>query len=80
MVNAGDEIRAGDRVGQAGNSGWTERPDLHNQAMRSPVGDWWHGDAVPMRFGGRFLLRNQVMRVTRGGIQQPSVTFLPHRG
>ncbi len=56
----GQEVRAGDGIARVGNSGWTERPHLHIQAMRSASGDWWHGEPVPMRFGGRFLVRNQV--------------------
>jgi hypothetical protein len=58
-VARGDPVQAGDRVGAVGNSGWTERPHLHLQAARSPTGDWWHGEPVPVRFGGRFLVRNQ---------------------
>jgi hypothetical protein len=62
-VRAGDTVRAGEPLGEAGNSGWTERPHVHMQAMRAPNGDWWHGDPVPMRFDGRFLVKNQVVRV-----------------
>jgi hypothetical protein len=62
-VARGDPVRAGDRVGAVGNSGWTERPHLHLQAARSPTGDWWHGEPVPARFGGRFLVRNQSFGV-----------------
>jgi hypothetical protein len=62
-VRAGDAVRADDPLGQVGNSGWTERPHLHMQAMRAPSGDWWHGEPVPMRFDGRFLVKNQVVRV-----------------
>jgi hypothetical protein len=61
-VRQGDEVRAGQPVGRAGNSGWTERPHLHFQAMRAADGDWWHGEPVPMRFGGRFLVKNQLLR------------------
>lgn len=61
-VAMGEQVRAGDEVGRAGNSGWTERPHLHMQAMRSANGDWWHGEPLPMRFNGRFLARNDVVR------------------
>ena len=60
-VEAGVSIRAGDPIAAAGNSGWTERPHLHMQAMRSRSADWWHGDAVPMHVAGRFLVRNQIV-------------------
>jgi hypothetical protein len=29
--------------------------------MSSATGDWWHGEPVPVSFGGRFLVRNQVL-------------------
>jgi hypothetical protein len=61
-VQEGQAVQAGQPLGRAGNSGWTERPHLHFQAMRAPDGDWWHGAPVPMRFGGRFLVKNQVVR------------------
>jgi murein DD-endopeptidase MepM/ murein hydrolase activator NlpD len=61
-VQAGQAVRAGDELGRVGNSGWTERPHLHCQAMQAVDGDWWHGDAVAMRFGGWFPVRNQVRR------------------
>jgi hypothetical protein len=60
-VAPGDAVRVGDVVGQVGNSGWTERPHVHMQAMRAQDGDYWHGEPVPMRFGGRFLVKNQVV-------------------
>ena len=60
-VRAGQTITAGTTIGCVGNSGWTERPHLHMQAMRSETADWWHGDPVPMRFEGRFPVRNQVV-------------------
>jgi hypothetical protein len=62
LVREGAEVRRGTPLGRVGNSGWTERPHLHLQAMRSPEGDWWHGEPVPVRFGGRFPVKNQVVR------------------
>jgi Peptidase family M23 len=61
-VAEGETVRAGQLLGRVGNSGWTERPHLHMQAMRSAVGDWWHGEPLAMRFAGRFLVRNRVVR------------------
>jgi hypothetical protein len=65
-VTGGQVVRPGEEIGRVGNSGWTERPHLHVQAMRCRSGDWWHGDPLPIRFGGRFLARNQVLRVGAG--------------
>jgi hypothetical protein len=61
-VKPGDEVQAGQAIGRVGNSGWTERPHLHMQAMRSAAGDWWHGEPLALRFGGHFLVRNQLVR------------------
>jgi hypothetical protein len=66
-VRPGDAVRVGDVIGAVGNSGWTERPHLHMQAARSSAGDWWHGDAVPIHFSGRFPVRNQTFRVEETG-------------
>jgi Peptidase family M23 len=59
-VKPGEDVQAGQEIGRVGNSGWTERPHLHMQAMRSADGDWWHGEPLALRFGGRFLVRNQM--------------------
>jgi hypothetical protein len=62
-VTPGDRVRTGQELGRVGNSGWTERPHLHMQAMRSPDADWWHGEPLAMHFGGRFAVRNDVIQV-----------------
>lgn len=61
-VKPGDDVQAGQEIGRVGNSGWTERPHLHMQAMRNAGGDWWHGEPLALRFEGRFLVRNQLVR------------------
>jgi Peptidase family M23 len=61
-VQPGDDVHTGEEIGRVGNSGWTERPHLHMQAMRSADGDWWHGEPLALRFGGHFLVRNQMTR------------------
>ena len=62
-VRPGQAVRSGQLLAEVGNSGWTERPHVHMQAMRAAGRDWWHGEPLPMRFGGRFLVKNQVVRV-----------------
>jgi hypothetical protein len=61
-VREGERVRAGQVVGAVGNSGWTERPHLHLQASRSAEGDYWHGEPLPVRFAGRFPVKNQLVR------------------
>ena len=58
----GQRVSAGEVIGRVGNSGWTERPHIHMQAMRAPDGDWWHGTPLAMTFRGRLLVRNDVLR------------------
>ena len=57
-VRPGQSVRTGDRLGEVGNSGNTSLPHLHIHAQtpgteREPLS----GAPIPMRFGGRFLLR-----------------------
>ena len=65
-VTEGDFVQPGQVLGAVGNSGWTERPHLHVQASRSAEGDYWHGEPLPMRFDGRFPVKNQLIRAGRG--------------
>ena len=51
----GEAVRRGQEIGRVGNSGNTSQPHLHLQATRN-------GEAVPMTFGGRFLVRNDLVR------------------
>lgn len=54
-VRRGDRVSAGQVVGCAGNSGRSSEPHLHVHAERN-------GDAVPLRFDGRWLVRNSLIR------------------
>ncbi len=55
-VQRGQRVSVGDIVGRAGNSGRSSEPHLHIHAERN-------GDAVPLRFDGRWLVRNSLVRV-----------------
>jgi hypothetical protein len=55
-VRAGDTVRRGDELARVGNSGNSSEPHLHIHAERNGVG-------VPMTFDGRYLVRNDVLRV-----------------
>ena len=58
-VRRGDSVQAGQMLGRVGNSGNTTEPHLHVHAERG-------GSGIPMRFDGRFLVRNDVVRVRVG--------------
>ena len=63
-VSAGDSVIAGRPVALVGNSGNTSEPHLHIHAVGGPPAVTnvdsllFHGTAVPLRFNGRFLVRN----------------------
>lgn len=55
LVEEGQDVRTGQPIGRAGNSGNTSEPHLHIHAEREGLG-------IPLRFDGRFLHRNDVIR------------------
>ncbi|MGE6516505.1 M23 family metallopeptidase [Lysinibacillus sphaericus] len=54
VVEEGDVLQKGQQIGLVGNSGNTSEPHLHIHAVKDGVG-------VPMRFNGRFLVRNSLI-------------------
>ena len=67
-VRAGHAVETGQVLGRVGNSGNTGEPHLHVHAQRpgstvTPLG----GDPVPIRFGGRYLVRNDRVHPSRVG-------------
>ncbi|MEO8382800.1 MAG: M23 family metallopeptidase [Acidobacteriota bacterium] len=54
-VHVGSTVSMGQIVGRAGNSGQSSEPHLHVHAERA-------GKAVPIRFDGQWLVRNDVVR------------------
>lgn len=62
----GQQISAGDPLGQVGNSGNSSEPHLHVHAFRvQENGDMPLSIGVPMRFNGRYLTRNDVIEEMR---------------
>ena len=54
-VRPGDRVRKGQVIGLVGNSGNSTEPHLHVHAERNAAG-------VPLRFDGRWLVRNAIIR------------------
>jgi Na+-translocating ferredoxin:NAD+ oxidoreductase RnfC subunit len=54
-VKKGDKVKEGQIIGRVGNSGNTSEPHLHIHAERD-------GTGIPLRFDGRFLVRNHLVR------------------
>ena len=67
-VQAGQVMEPGHVLGRVGNSGNTGEPHLHVHAQRpgstlAPLS----GEPVPIRLGGRYLVRNDRVRADREG-------------
>ena len=71
-VRARDSVAAGQWLAQAGNSGATDEPHLRLHAQRpGPPGLPMGGAPLPMRFRGRFLVRNDLVRVPQHPFDVP---------
>jgi hypothetical protein len=67
VVQTGEPVESGRIVGEVGNSGNSAEPHLHIHAQRpgttaEPLG----GEPLPIRFDGRYLVRNQRLSRTDG--------------
>ncbi len=60
-LKASAAVSEGQVIGRVGNTGNTSEPHLHVHAIRTGSGDPLRGDGVPIRFDGRFLLRNDLI-------------------
>ncbi len=60
-VGPGAQLHSGDVLGKVGNSGNTSEPHLHVHAIRTGSGTVLKGEGVPIRFDGRFLVRNSLV-------------------
>ena len=61
-VREGETVAEGQLVGRVGNSGFSEEPHLHVQAVRNAKADPSEWVPVPMTFSGRFLVKNSLVR------------------
>ncbi len=60
-VSVDEEVDEGQVIGQIGNSGNSSQPHLHIHAESGgPVGKILDGKGIPIRFNGRFLVRNSL--------------------
>jgi hypothetical protein len=61
---AGVRVSVGDLIAAVGNSGNSDEPHLHIHAQRPGTGNEpMSGDPLPIRFNGRFLVRNDRVSV-----------------
>jgi hypothetical protein len=63
FVQAGMDVKVGDRIAEVGNSGASDEPHLHIHAQRPRSStSAFSGDPLPIRLNGRYLIRGD--RVT----------------
>jgi len=63
IVKEGDSVKKNDLVANAGNSGWTERPHLHMQLIKSESDNYWFGEGVCIRYKNKNLYKNRVLKI-----------------
>jgi Peptidase family M23 len=62
-IAVGNPVAVGDHIGNVGNTGNTGEPHLHIHAQeRGTASEPLSGNPLPMRFDGRFLVRNDRVR------------------
>jgi hypothetical protein len=59
-VKVGDTVRAGDVIGQIGNSGMTDAPHTHVQAMKVTGKNIWQEEGIPIYFDGKNPVKNTL--------------------
>ena len=66
MVKPGDRVDVGQILARVGNSGNTSEPHLHIHAKRGgSTTSILDGEGVPLRFQGRWLIRNAIVRTKK---------------
>lgn len=63
MVEAGDNVNAGDILAAAGNSGYSERPHIHMQLINSLTENFWQGLGISIQFKMKNLYKNRVINI-----------------
>lgn len=67
LVKSGEFIQKGQLLAKVGNSGNTSEPHLHIQTIIKGTGDLLYtSQGVPMKFGNKFLVRNDKIEFNQG--------------
>jgi hypothetical protein len=62
-VNPGDNINANDLLAEAGNSGYSERPHIHIQLIKSLTDKYWTGTGISIQYKGINLYKNRLIKI-----------------
>lgn len=60
QVKAGERVKKGQPIAKVGNSGWTQQPHLHIQAMKMSTGSFWSGEGLPIYMDGKNAVKNTL--------------------
>lgn len=62
-VKTGDKVTRGQPIAKIGNSGMSERPHLHMQAMKAEHAEIWKNQGLPIIFDGKNPVKNTRFRL-----------------
>ena len=62
-VGEGETVQQDDFIGQIGNSGFSERPHLHFQLIKSDSENYWSGKGICIQYQGKNLYKNRIIEV-----------------
>lgn len=62
VVNVGQKLKAGDYLGEVGNSGKSPRPHLHIHVVYCEDGEYQFGKGIPITFNNIYPAKNCVIR------------------
>lgn len=60
-VKPGDAVNANDLIAEAGNSGYSERPHIHMQLIKSLTDNYWTGRGISIEYKCRNLYKNRLI-------------------
>lgn len=59
----GDKISANDLIAEAGNSGYSERPHIHIQLIKSLTENFWKGTGISIEYKKKNLYKNRLIKI-----------------
>lgn len=62
-LETGQIVNAGDVIAEAGNSGYSERPHIHMQLIKSSSDNYWNGMGLSIHFKNRNLYKNRMINI-----------------
>lgn len=61
-IKEGEVVKKGDYIAHSGNSGYSERPHLHFQLIKSETDDYWKGTGLNVTYHRNNLYKNRIIK------------------